>query len=408
MANGTRISEYLTEGGTVDTGALSRTLQEAVTRAGTVTGPTEIPPYVKTLAGRVSGISQKQENLRAERARMLKRIETKKATGFYPAALSSDKRVIPIPTGVKPYKPTQEARLASGKAAMTEWEDQVTVAQTAATQTAAALGVGGAGYLRGFGQLEAAAQKVMDMGTGIADQWAAISTKAMKFVGDAAARIGSGIQTITGLVAQATKDRSFAKAHDIEVAAYQMTGSLKEAERALMASGESDDKKIMQLGQLKTQTLDVAIKSIHGLYQGYAEQMNQSLLNTSAQYLGTATTNLAFQEQYALQVDMAGAAASAAIGMQKTEFDLTRVALEGTMFEGLMTLIDSVPIVSTSFLPLVTHLKGLAEEADLQKMAWKQLELQESAIKAEKKAATYGAIGSAVGGIGSMAAAKWA
>lgn len=322
-ATATRLGEFLNSEGNVNYDAVRSRVQQAAQQTRQVQGPTSVP----------------KEAARAVQA-------LKPSSGYWSTV-----------------KPTAEnnARYAEAVAAKEKFQTDVAVTQAQAAKAAEALEMQGDATVAYLKRLEGLGTQVAASGSRASDLWNQAVEKADEYVKSARARVGQVLTKLESLSEDITKDWSFSKAHDMQVAAQGVLGAMKAEEKGILENYGPDSAEYQQFKMTKARSLALAQSDIHGKYNQTWTAIKTSVLNATNEAMQKLHMYTSFQEQQHVETLKAMAQYSAAYEMQVAQTQLGIENLKMAGLENLANWLVQTPTFSTDMGPFLAQLSELAE-----------------------------------------------
>lgn len=256
---------------------------------------------------------------------------------------------------------TQSARYAEALAGQQKLGQDVAQTQVQAAKAAAALEMTGdttAAYLQ---RLEGLGSQVAASGSRSSDLWNQAVEKADEYVKSARARVGQVLTKLESLSEDITKDWSFSKAHDMQVAAQGVLGAMKAEEKGILENYGPDSAEYQQFKMTKARSLALAQSDIHGKYNQTWTAIKTSVLNATNEAMQKLHMYTSFQEQQHVETLKAMAQYSAAYEMQVAQTQLGIENLKMAGLENLANWLVQTPTFAVDMGPFLAQLSELAE-----------------------------------------------
>jgi hypothetical protein len=302
---------------TTDWDQYQKTLQEAVTKAGTVEGADANPLY-------------------------------------------------PLYKQAKTYGGTTKS---TAEAMMTAYEAQKKALQSQADISASALQMMGEATQASIQRLESIQAGVEGEYGATKGTWDEAAEKADEYVQAARARVGETLDTLDSIFKEIQQDRDFAKAHAMQSSVQAVLGSMKTEERNILQNYGADSKEYQQFRMGKQNTLAVAQSNIHAAYQQFQEQQNLTYLNAVNETMWKHNMYTSFQEQQHVEMLKWTAQAKNEYALQKAQFDVGMEQMKLAGMENLANWMIQTPIPMMDAMPWVAMLSDILTSAQATKAA---------------------------------------
>jgi len=205
---------------------------------------------------------------------------------------------------------------------------------------------------------EAQAQAAEQYGNASA-AWQAAVDKADEYVKESRQRGLATLQRLDEVNRSIAEGRDFAKAHDLQAAAYAVAGTLGAAERQTAERYGVDSAEFRQIRAQKQQALAAAQSGIVGAYRKLAEQQNLAYMNATTEAQWKADMYTSFQEQQHVETMRYMAQAAQQYSLQLAQFNLAAEQLKGTALENLAVAMEEAPSFKVDVAPLMTAISDL-------------------------------------------------
>ena len=298
---------------------------------------------------------------------MAKRIQdaasaTRKVEGADTAVSTLNKYVGSLPytrTQFGSYQPTQIQQ--TGKALIGNLQTDIAAKQQQASKAASALEQKGQSSIESLRRLDAFGEDVAAKGQQAHQSWETAAAQAKDYVATAEYEVSRTMKEMTDAAAKIGQNLDFTKAHDMQVTAQAVLGSMKQAEDAIRVNGDPNE--LQQFLQMKGQSLALAqsqLQAQYGQLQTTIDaQMAQAKFTSKAQF----QQYVGYNQQNHVQVLSSMAASDAQYAIQQAQ---TTLAIEQTRIsinDSFADFLGSTPTFAIDLQPMLMAVNELAAEA---------------------------------------------
>jgi len=304
---------------------------------------------------------------------MAKRIQdaasaTRKVEGADTAVSTLNKYVGSLPytrTQFGSYQPTQIQQ--TGKALIGNLQTDIAAKQQQASKAASALEQKGQSSIESLRRLDAFGEDVAAKGQQAHQSWETAAAQAKDYVATAEYEVARSLKDTTDIGKQIGTNLDFSKAHDMQVSAQAVLGSMKQAEDAIRVNGKPEE--LQQFLQMKGQSLALAQSQLHS----YHSQLKTNIDTQMAQLRYDVKTKLqqyvGYNQQNHIQVlsSMAASDAQYAIQATQTQFGIEQARMQ--IGDSFAVFLGSTPTFAIDLQPMLMEINELIAIDEQQKTA---------------------------------------
>lgn len=247
------------------------------------------------------------------------------------------------------------------------YKDQLAALQTQAGINSSALQMVGEATQASIQRLEGIQANVNQEYGSTQQAWGEAAAKADEYVQAARARVGEVLGKLDEIFKQITIDRDFAKAHAMQSQVQSVIGSMKNEERGILENYGSDSAEYQQFKMGQSNTLAVAQSNVHAAYQQFQEQQNLTYLTAVNEAMWKQNMYTSFQEQQHVEMLKYMAGAKAEYAMQKAQFDIGVEQLKLAGMENVANWMIQTPVPMMDAMSTIAMLSDIIKSAQADK-----------------------------------------
>lgn len=279
---------------------------------------------------------------------------------------------------------------ALGQAAIDNYKNQEAATKASAEKAAAGLELAGQAQIAQAQNIDTLKEQVAAQVASASESWDRAAGKAEEYVQKANKRVTDVLNKLDTINSEFATERSFAKAHDMQVAAQSVLGSMQAEERNILEVYGGDSKEYEQFRQSKQTALATAQSNIHASYQKLAEEQQATYMSVVSDAYTKSNMYLGYQEQQHVEMIKYADQAKASYELQATEMTFALEQAKTAGLENLANWIVDTPTFTMDATPLITLLSDLQQtQAAQDQAAALQAETDKTNADAEKRRQDY-------------------
>ena len=248
-----------------------------------------------------------------------------------------------------------------GKAAVENYKIQQGAQQKQAEKAASALEMVGGATQRSIQGLEGIQQSVRQTTRSANEAWNSAAEQANEYVKASKARVGEVLTKLDKIHDDFNKERSFAKAHDMQATVQATIGSMRNEERNILETFGADSPEFQQFQASKRSALATVQSNIHASYQKIKEDQNTAYLGTVSDAMTKSNMYLGFQEQQHVEMLKYRDQAKTSYALQAAQMDATLEQMKMSGMENMANWLVETPSFTMDMTPLMGMLNDLSE-----------------------------------------------
>lgn len=265
------------------------------------------------------------------------------------------------------------AARAQASAGITNYQQQALATKTQAGKAATALEMVGSSTLQGVKNLETIQGNIKTQVQSASDSWGAAAEKADEYVKASRGRVGEVLAKMDEINTQISKNRDFAKAHNMQASVQAVMGSMKSEERNIMETYGTESKEYQQFQASKLNTLATVQSNLHATYQQLAEDQGKTFLNATSDAYTKSNMYVGFQEQQHVEMLKFSSEQKATYSIQAAQLDTSIEQMKMSGMENLANWIVETPTFTIDSTPLMTLLADLGAGAGQRSVEYDQV-----------------------------------
>ena len=250
------------------------------------------------------------------------------------------------------------------KAAARDTLTQGEATQKEADKAADVMQMQGMNTIVGLERLGEIGERVKSQYDSTAAMWDAPAEKADEYVTASRDRVRSSLVKLDELNEQMNKNMDFAKAHDMQVAAQSVLGSMKTEERSILQTYGAASKEYEQFITSKSVSLATAQSMVHGNYAKLQHERDLTFMNATNESMWKHNMYAGFQEQQHVEMLKWREQSKQAHDLQYAQFEIGLEQLKTAGASNFSDFIMSMPSFTMESAPLMTL---LAETIDAER-----------------------------------------
>ena len=248
-----------------------------------------------------------------------------------------------------------------GQAAVGDYYTQAAAMRGQAEKAGIGIEMMGQSSIDSLMRLDEIGEKAANQYESAAAMWDAPAEQADEYVTAARARVRESLATLEGINAQMGKDMGFAKAHDMQVAAQSVLGSMKTEERNILQTYGMQSKEYESFQASKSMALGTIQSQLHGSYAKLRQEMDITYLNATNESMWKHNMYVGFQEQQHVEMLKWRQETKQAYALQYSQFEVGLEQLKGSVMENVANWIVETPNFTMESAPVVTLIADLAQ-----------------------------------------------
>ena len=248
-----------------------------------------------------------------------------------------------------------------GQAAVGDYYTQAAAMRGQAEKAGIGIEMMGQSSIDSLMRLDEIGEKAANQYESAAAMWDAPAEQADEYVTAARARMRESLTILEGINAQMGKDMGFAKAHDMQVAAQSVLGSMKTEERNILQTYGANSKEYESFMVSKQVSLATAQSMIHGSYAKLQHERDLTYMNATNESMMKHNMYTGFQEQQHVEMLKWREETKQAYSLQYAQFEIGLEQLKGSTMENMANWIIESPNFTMDAAPVVTLIADLEQ-----------------------------------------------
>ena len=190
--------------------------------------------------------------------------------------------------------------------------------------------------------------------------WERVASQAKEYVANAEYAVARGIKEVTDIGKSIASNLDFSKAHDMQVAAQAVIGSMKQAEDAIRVNGKPEE--LQQFLQMKGHSLAVAQSELQGQYGTLKANIDTQMAQLRFDVQTKLQQYVGYNQQNHVGALSSMAASDAQMSIQTSQMIYAKEQAKTSISDSWASFLGSSPITAIDLQPMLMQVNLLYAE----------------------------------------------